>query len=38
MQVAESKFYLLCSGYTNYETVKERIEKVLAEIGVNQNS
>ena len=31
IQVSDSKFYLLSSGYTDYETLKERIEKVLAE-------
>ena len=29
LQVSESKFYLLTSGYTDYETLKGRIEKVL---------
>jgi len=32
MQVSDSKFYLLASGYTDYETLKQRIEKVLGEI------
>jgi|SRR5947209_5524719 len=32
LQVTESKFYLLNSGYTEYETLKERIEKVLDEV------
>ncbi len=32
IQVSDSKFYLLASGYTDYETVKRRIEKVLEEI------
>ncbi len=32
MQVSDSKFYLLSSGFTDYETLKARIEKVLAEI------
>lgn len=32
MQVSDSKFYLLVSGYTDYETFKQRIEKVLTEI------
>ena len=32
MQVTDSKFYLLSTGYTRYETLKERIDKVLAEI------
>jgi putative protein-disulfide isomerase len=32
MQVTDSKFYLLAQGFTDYETLKERIEKVLAEI------
>lgn len=30
MQVSDSKFYLLASGYTEYETLKQRIEKVLS--------
>ncbi|GAA4740729.1 DsbA family protein [Flavisolibacter ginsenosidimutans] len=30
-QVSDSKFYLLAQGYTDYETLKERIEKVLSE-------
>jgi putative protein-disulfide isomerase len=33
MQVTDSKFYLLAQGYTDYETLKGRIEKVLEEIG-----
>ena len=32
MQVSDSKFYLLAQGFTPYETVKERIDKVLAEV------
>ena len=32
MQVSDSKFYLLSSGYTDYETLKQRIEKLLQEI------
>jgi len=32
MQVTDSKFYLLTSGYTDYDTLKERIEKVLDEL------
>lgn len=31
VQVSDTKFYLVASGYTDYETVKERIEKVLSE-------
>lgn len=31
MQVSDSKFYLLSSGYTDYETLKQRIEKLLQE-------
>lgn len=31
LQLSESKFYLLARGYTDYETVKERIENCLAE-------
>jgi putative protein-disulfide isomerase len=33
MQVTDSKFYLLASGFTDYETLKSRIERVLADIG-----
>ena len=32
VQVSDSKFYLLAQGYTDYETVKRRLDKVLAEI------
>jgi putative protein-disulfide isomerase len=32
IQVTDSKFYLLAQGYTDYDTLKARIEKVLAEI------
>jgi putative protein-disulfide isomerase len=31
IQLSESKFYLLAKGFTAYEDLKERIEKVLAE-------
>lgn len=32
IQLDESKFYLLVKGFTTYEAVKERLDKVLAEI------
>lgn len=32
MQVSDSKFYLLSRGYTDYQTLQERVEKVLAEL------
>ncbi len=32
LQVSDSKFYLLAQGYTDYETLKRRIDKVLEEI------
>lgn len=32
LQVTDSRFYLLTSGYTDYETLKGRIEKVLTEV------
>lgn len=35
LQVTESKFYLLASGFTDYQTLKGRIDKVLEEIGVS---
>lgn len=31
LQVSDTKFYLLTKGYTDYETLKTRIENVLAE-------
>lgn len=37
MQVSDSKFYLLSSGYTDFDTLKTRIEKVLAETGANRS-
>jgi putative protein-disulfide isomerase len=33
LQVAESKFYLLSRGYTDYEALKATIDKVLEETG-----
>jgi putative protein-disulfide isomerase len=32
LQAGESKFYLLARGYTDYDTLKERIDNVLKEI------
>lgn len=32
-QVSDSKFYLLSRGFTPYETLKARIEKVMEEVG-----
>lgn len=32
LQLSESKFYLLAKGYTDYDTMVQRIEAVLAEI------
>lgn len=34
MQVSESKFWLLARGYTDYETLVQTIEAVLAENGI----
>lgn len=34
LQVSDSKFYLLSNGYTGYETLKTRIDNVLAEAAV----
>ncbi|MBD0368702.1 MAG: DsbA family protein [Flavisolibacter sp.] len=34
LQVTDSKFYLLTRGYADYETMKQRIDKVLQEIQV----
>jgi putative protein-disulfide isomerase len=33
LQVTDSKFYLLGRGYTDYDTMKARVDKVLEEIG-----
>ena len=35
IQLEESKFYLVAKGYTTYEDLKERIEKVLADTADN---
>ena len=32
LQVTDSKFYLLSNGYTDYETLEQRLENVLAEV------
>jgi putative protein-disulfide isomerase len=32
IQVSESRFYLLAQGYTDYDTLKQRIENVLREL------
>ena len=32
LQVSDSKFYLLSNGYTDYDTLKARIDKALAEV------
>ena len=31
LQISDSKFYLLCHGYSDYEALKSRIEEVLRE-------
>lgn len=36
MQVSDAKFYLLGRGYTAFETISERIDKVLAEEGLRK--
>jgi len=33
LQVTDSKFYLLAQGYTDHDTLKRRIDKVLSELG-----
>ncbi|BFG71394.1 hypothetical protein KACHI17_22750 [Sediminibacterium sp. KACHI17] len=33
IQISESKFHLLARGYTDYETLKSRLDNVLNEIG-----
>jgi putative protein-disulfide isomerase len=35
MQTGDLKFYLLAKGYTDYETLKSRIDRVLSEIPAN---
>jgi putative protein-disulfide isomerase len=35
MQVSDSKFFLLSRGYTDYETMKARVEKVLEELAAD---
>ncbi len=35
MQVNESKFYLLAKGYTDYDSLQQRIESVLTELTTN---
>ena len=37
LQTEDAKFYLLASGFTEYDTLKARIEKVLAEMTVTTN-
>lgn len=37
LQVSETKFYLISRGYTDYDTLKERVNNVLVEIGQSQN-
>jgi putative protein-disulfide isomerase len=37
LQADELKFYLLSRGYTDYETLKARIDNVLAEITAPSN-
>jgi putative protein-disulfide isomerase len=32
LQASASKFYLVAKGYTDYDTVKERLERILAEV------
>ena len=32
LQVSDSKFFLLSRGYTDYDTLQQRVEKVLAEL------
>lgn len=37
LQASEGKFYLLAQGYTDYETLNERIEKVTKELAKAQS-
>jgi putative protein-disulfide isomerase len=36
VQVSESKFYLLAQGYTDYETIEERLKKIEADVTIVQ--
>lgn len=38
LQISESKFYLLARGYTDYDSLKERFDSVLAELNKEQQS
>jgi putative protein-disulfide isomerase len=38
LQVNESKFFLLAKGFTDYDTLKARIDKVLVEIAAAQDN
>lgn len=38
LQVSESKFYLVASGYTDYAELKSRIDQVLADQATGSNS
>jgi len=38
MQVNETKFYLLAKGYTDYNSLQQRIESVLAELTTNEST
>ena len=37
VQVSDSKFYLLAQGYTDYETIVERLKKIEAEVNAVQS-
>lgn len=37
VQVSDSKFYLLAQGYTDYDTIVERLKKIDAEVSVVQS-
>ncbi|HTL07818.1 MAG TPA: DsbA family protein [Chitinophagaceae bacterium] len=34
LQVSDSKFYLLARGYTNFATLQERLENIMAELSI----
>ena len=38
LQVSDSKFYLLAKGYTDYDTLKQRFEAVIAEINKTEKT
>jgi len=38
LQVNDSKFYLLARGYTNFATLQERLDNIIAELGIEASA